>query len=113
MIKNNSETMLNFIKAYSKVSIVRPGRSRAWILPFWSKTDINSLKQNLCLAPDQKTVRTKKVANDQKNQFGIIKFFGPVFVKQHNLSFPRIKYDIVFSTKIWCLSANQSGIEKL
>ena len=28
MIKNNAETMLNFIKAYSKVSIVRPGRSR-------------------------------------------------------------------------------------
>ena len=33
---------------------------------FWSKTDIASLKQNLCLAPDQKIVRTKKVANDQK-----------------------------------------------
>ena len=39
---------------------------RAWILPFWSKTDMDSLKQNLCLAPDQKMVGTKKVANDQK-----------------------------------------------
>ena len=39
---------------------------RAWILPFWSKTDMDSLKQNLYLAPDQEIVRTKKVANDQK-----------------------------------------------
>ena len=39
---------------------------RAWILPFWFKTVIDSLKQNLCLAPDQKMVRAKKVANDQK-----------------------------------------------
>ena len=39
---------------------------RAWILPFWSKTDMESLKQNLCLAPDQKMVGTKKVANDEK-----------------------------------------------
>ena len=39
---------------------------RAWILPFWSNTDMDSLKQNLCLAPDQKIVRTKKVANDHK-----------------------------------------------
>ena len=26
---------------------------RAWILPFWSKTDMDSLKQNLCLAPSK------------------------------------------------------------
>ena len=39
---------------------------RAWILPFWFKTDMDSLKQKLCLAPDQKMVRPKKVANDQK-----------------------------------------------
>ena len=39
---------------------------RAWILPFWFKTDMYSLKQNLCLAPDQKMVKTKKVGNDQK-----------------------------------------------
>ena len=39
---------------------------RAWVLPFWSKTDMHSPKQNLCLAPDQKMAGTKKVANDQK-----------------------------------------------
>ena len=39
---------------------------RAWIFTFWSKTDMDPLKQNLCLAPDQKIVATKKVANDQK-----------------------------------------------
>ena len=39
---------------------------RAWIHPFSFKTGMYSLKQNLCLAPDQKMVRTKKVANDQK-----------------------------------------------
>ena len=39
---------------------------RAWILPFWSKTDMYSLKQNLCLAPDQKMIGTKEVENDQK-----------------------------------------------
>ena len=45
---------------------------------------------------------------------GIIKFFWSFFVKkQHNVSFPRITYDIVFSTKKWCLSTNQSGKEKL
>ena len=42
------------------------------------------------------------------------KNFWSFFVKKrHNLSFPRITYDIVFSTKKWCLGANQSGIEKL
>ena len=45
---------------------------RAWILPFWSKTDMDSLKQNLCLAPDQKMVTTKKVANDQKNYLAFV-----------------------------------------
>ena len=39
---------------------------RALILPFWFKTDMDSLKQNLCLAPDQKMVEQKKIANDQK-----------------------------------------------
>jgi hypothetical protein len=40
---------------------------------------MDSLEQNLCLAPDQKMVGTKKVANDKKNQLGIIKIFGLVF----------------------------------
>ena len=49
-----------------------------------------------------------------KKKFGIIKNFGLFFVKKrHILSFPKMTYDIVFSTKKWCLSANQSGIEKL
>ena len=39
---------------------------RAWILPLWSKTDMDSSKQNLCFAPDQKMFGAKKVANDQK-----------------------------------------------
>ena len=30
------------------------------------KTDLQPIKQNLCLAPDQKMVRPKKVANDLK-----------------------------------------------
>ena len=43
---------------------------------------------------------TKKSCKWPKNQFGIIKFFGVFFVKKrHNLMFPRITYDIVFSTK--------------
>ena len=75
--------------------------TRAWILPFWSKTDMDSLKQNLWLAPDQKMVGTKKGCKWSKNQFGIIKFFGLFFVKkQHYLLFPKITYDILFSTKL-------------
>ena len=68
---------------------------------------MDSLKQNLCLAPDQKMVGSKKVANEQKINHKIL------VKERHNLSFPRITYDIVFSTKKWRLSANQSGIEKL
>ena len=38
-------------------SAIQPARNpRAWILPFWSKTDMGSLKQNLCLTPDQEIV---------------------------------------------------------
>ena len=48
-------------------------RHRSQILAVWSKTDLQSVKQNLCLAPDQKMVRQKKVANDLKNQFGTMK----------------------------------------
>ena len=39
---------------------------RAQILPFWSKTDMDSVKKNFYLAPDLKMVRPKEVANDQK-----------------------------------------------
>ena len=67
-----------------------------------------------CLAPDQKMARTKKVPNDQKINFGIIKFFGLFFVKKrHNLSFPRITYDIVFPQKIvpeWKPERNSEAI---
>jgi hypothetical protein len=74
---------------------------------------MDSPEQNLCLAPDRKMVGPKKVANDQKFILHH-KIFWSFFVeKQHNLSFPRLTYGIVFSTKKWCLSANQSGIEKL
>ena len=74
---------------------------------------MDSPKQNLCLAPDQKIVRTKKVANDQKLIWHQ-KHFWSVFVKKwRNLLFPRITYGIVFSTKRRCLGANQSGIQKV
>ena len=36
------------------------------ILAVWFQTDLQPPKQNLCLAPDQKMVRPKKVANDLK-----------------------------------------------
>ena len=42
---------------------VQARRTRGQILAVWFKTDQQSVKQNLCLAPDQKMVRPKKVAN--------------------------------------------------
>ena len=39
---------------------------KAQILAVWTQTDLQPVKQNLCLAPDQKMVRPKKVANDLK-----------------------------------------------
>jgi hypothetical protein len=75
---------------------------------------MDSLEQILCLAPHQKMVRTKKVANDQKINLASYKLLVFFFVKKrHNLLFPKITYEIVFSSKKWCLSANQSGIEEL
>ena len=38
-------------------------KPRAQILAVWLQTDLQPIKQNLCLAPDQKMVRPKKVAN--------------------------------------------------
>ena len=47
-------------------------------------------------------------------KFGIIIFFvekmTSPFVHSQNII---IMYDVIFSTKKWCLSANQSEIEKL
>ena len=43
-----------------------PRKSKAQILAVWFQTDLQPVKQNLCLAPDQKMVRPKKVANDLK-----------------------------------------------
>jgi hypothetical protein len=39
------------------------------ILPFWSKTDMDSVHKNFYLAPDLKKIKPKKVANDQKINF--------------------------------------------
>ena len=36
---------------------------RAQILAVWLQTDLQPVKQNLCLAPDQKMILPKKVAN--------------------------------------------------
>ena len=70
---------------------------RAWILPFWSKTDMDSLKQNLCLAPDQKRVGPKKLQMIKKSIWHR-KFFWAFFVKKrHNLSSSRITYDFLSS----------------
>jgi len=75
---------------------------------------MESLKLNICLAPDEKMVVTKKVANDKEKSIWHHKNFWSFFVKKRdNLLFPRLTYDIVFSTKKMVLSANQSGIEKL
>ena len=38
----------------------------AQILAVWSQTDLQPVKQNLCLATDQIMVKPKKVANDLK-----------------------------------------------
>ena len=46
-------------------------KSRAQILAVWFQTDLQAVKQNLFLAPDQKIVRLKKVANDQKINFAL------------------------------------------
>ena len=45
---------------------IKIGTPRAQILAVWFQTDLQPPKRNLCLAPDQKMVRPKKVANDQK-----------------------------------------------
>ena len=44
----------------------------AWILPFWFKTDMDSLWQNLCLAPDQTSLKIFKHYK-LKPSFSIIK----------------------------------------
>ena len=49
-----------------RLQTVQARRTRGQILAVQSKTDLQSVKQNLCLAPDQKMVRPKKVANDLK-----------------------------------------------
>ena len=41
-------------------------KSRAQILAVWFQTDLQPVKQNLYLAPDQILVRPKKIANDLK-----------------------------------------------
>ena len=45
-------------------------KSRAQIFAVWFQTDLQPVKQTLCLTPDQNMVLPKKVANDQ---LGIIK----------------------------------------
>ena len=48
------------------VSCHQARNPRAQILVVWLQTDLQPVKQNLCLVPDQKMVRLKKVANDLK-----------------------------------------------
>ena len=46
----------------------------------WSKTDMDSVKQNLCLPPDQKMARPKEVANDKKNSIWYRNHFLDLFI---------------------------------
>ena len=46
---------------------------------------IDSVKQNLFLAPDQKMVRPKKVANDHKINLASYNFFGLFIVKKNDI----------------------------
>ena len=55
--------LINIQKCPSSTKLDHCG---AQVLAVWSQTDLQPLKQNLCLAPDQKMVRPKKVANDLK-----------------------------------------------
>ena len=48
------------------VSFHQGRNPRAQIVAVWLQTDLQPVKQNLCLAPDQKMVGPKKVANDPK-----------------------------------------------
>jgi hypothetical protein len=48
------------------VSCHQARNPRAQVLAVWLQTDLQPVKQNLCLAPDQKIVLPKKVANDLK-----------------------------------------------
>ena len=48
------------------VSCHQARNPRAQILAIWLQTDLQQVKQNLCLAPDQKMVRPRKVANGLK-----------------------------------------------
>ena len=48
------------------VSCYQDRNPGAPILAVWFQTDLQPPKKNLCLAPDQKMVRPKKVANDLK-----------------------------------------------
>ena len=73
---------------------------RAWILPFLFKTDMYSLKQNLCLAPNQKMVRTKKVSNHRKINLASQNFFSLFHVKKRTITYEvKSSCSVVFSTR--------------
>ena len=48
------------------VSCHQARNPKAQILAVWLQTDLQPVKQNLCLAPDQKMALPKKVTNDLK-----------------------------------------------
>ena len=56
--------------------VAQARKPRGQILPFCSKTDMDSVNKNFRLAPNLKMVRPKKVASDLKINLAPIIFFG-------------------------------------
>jgi len=61
---------------------------------------MDSQKQNLCLAPDQKMVGTKKLQMIKKPIWHHNIFWSFFVKKRRSLLFPKIPYDIAFPQKM-------------
>ena len=71
----------------------------AQVLAVWSQTDLQPVKQNLCLAPDQEMVLPKKVANDLKINLAPSKNASLFFVKKRTITYEGKRLcSAVFST---------------
>ena len=63
--RDHSKEVCNWGHGF-RVSCHQARNPGAQVLAVWSQTDLQPVKQNLCLAPDQEMVLPKKVANDLK-----------------------------------------------
>ena len=90
---------------------------RAYILAVWLQTDLQSVNKILCLAPDQKIVRTKKVANNLKINLApkqmLVFFVEKNYITFRVFSFTNITCDIIFFTIEWLPQFKPEKLERV